>query len=447
MQNIFAYVRVSTEEQALHGLSIEAQTAKLRAWAAANGHRIIDLYIDAGISARKPAGKRPALQRLLKDVQDGKGDMVIFTKLDRWFRNIAEYYKVQEVLEKSGVNWRTIEEDYDTSTASGRLKINIMLSVAQDEADRTSERIKAVMEVKRSKLEAVTGQMPFGYVLREKKIVKDPETEDLVNEIFHTYLASGSISRVRQRVRDRFGTTVEYMRLHKMLGSTAYYGRYFDTDGMAPPYITKKDYDKIQSLRRRIVRKTAKNRVYIFSGLVVCGECGHRMGARVNTNQESRFYNCAMHYVKDGECTNNINLSEKKIEKFLLDSIQHRMEAWKIEAAKLYEQKKGRDHKSEINGLRAKLGKLKELYLNDLITMEEYKKDHAEYTEKIISLEQDAADMMSPPDFSKADELLCSGWEAVYSGMQMEQKQLFWRILVKEIRVFKDRHIEYDLNV
>ena len=153
MQNIFAYVRVSTEEQALHGLSIEAQTAKLRAWAAANGHRIIDLYIDAGISARKPAGKRPALQRLLKDVQDGKGDMVIFTKLDRWFRNIAEYYKVQEVLEKSGVNWRTIEEDYDTSTASGRLKINIMLSVAQDEADRTSERIKAVMEVKRSKLD------------------------------------------------------------------------------------------------------------------------------------------------------------------------------------------------------------------------------------------------------------------------------------------------------
>ena len=84
----------------------------------------------------------------------GKIDIVVFTKLDRWFRNIAEYYKVQEVLETHNVNWKTIHEDYDTSTASGRLKINIMLSVAQDEADRTSERIKAVFDSKSAALRA-----------------------------------------------------------------------------------------------------------------------------------------------------------------------------------------------------------------------------------------------------------------------------------------------------
>ena len=151
MKRVFAYVRVSTEEQAIHGLSIEAQTAALEIWAKENGHRIVSVYTDAGISARKPASKRPALQELLADAQDGKGDLIIFTKLDRWFRNIAEYYKVQEVLEKYHVDWRTIHEDYDTTTASGRLKINIMLSVAQDEADRTSERIKAVNEMKRQK--------------------------------------------------------------------------------------------------------------------------------------------------------------------------------------------------------------------------------------------------------------------------------------------------------
>lgn len=164
------YVRVSTEEQALHGLSIEAQTEALMAWARANHVQVVGCYTDAGISARKPASKRPALQQLLRDVQVGMVDQIVFTKLDRWFRNIAEYYKVQEILEKGHVDWKTILEDYDTSTANGRLKINIMLTVAQDEADRTSERIKAVFDSKREKNEPLGGTTPFGY-RREGKIL------------------------------------------------------------------------------------------------------------------------------------------------------------------------------------------------------------------------------------------------------------------------------------
>ena len=118
MNRVFLYVRVSTEEQAIHGLSIEAQSASLKEWAKRGGYRIVDTYIDAGISARKPASKRPELQRLLEDIRAGKGDLVVFTKLDRWFRNISEYYKVQEVLEKHRVDWKTIQEDYDTTTAA-----------------------------------------------------------------------------------------------------------------------------------------------------------------------------------------------------------------------------------------------------------------------------------------------------------------------------------------
>ena len=138
MKRVFLYARVSTEEQAVHGLSIEAQTRALEEWAKANGHKVVGTYVDAGISARKPASKRPALQSLLSDIRSGKGDMVAFTKLDGWFRNLAEYYKVQEVLEQNRVDWKAIQEDYETATASGRLKVNIMLSVAQDEADRKS---------------------------------------------------------------------------------------------------------------------------------------------------------------------------------------------------------------------------------------------------------------------------------------------------------------------
>ena len=87
---IAAYIRVSTEEQAVHGLSIGAQRDALEAWAAQNQVRIVDCYIDAGISARKPASKRPELQRLLAGVSAGKIDHIVFTKRARWGLNRAE---------------------------------------------------------------------------------------------------------------------------------------------------------------------------------------------------------------------------------------------------------------------------------------------------------------------------------------------------------------------
>lgn len=444
-KRVFLYARVSTEEQAIHGLSIEAQETALKAWASAGGYKVIGTYVDAGISARKPASKRPALQRLLDDVRAGKGDMVVFTKLDRWFRNLAEYYKVQEILEKYHVDWKTIHEDYDTTTASGRLKVNIMLSVAQDEADRTSERIKSINEMKRQKQEALTGQAPFGYKVSGKKIIKDPDTEEAVSAFFERFLATGSMAAARAHVVEQYGLRLNYLKAHRMLDMTAYYGRYFDVDGMTPPYITKEQHQKIQSMRRRIVRKTEKNRVYIFSGLISCGECGGRMGGRVNTNQESYFYNCPTHYLDNGKCGNKVNLLERKIEAYLMETILEQLNKWKSESDRISAAKKSRDYKGEISALRSKMGKLKDLYLNDIITLDECKREQGKYATQIESLEKEYK-TQEQPDFSAAERLLAGGWEISYNSLEKEKKQEFWRILIKEIRIYPDRHIEYDLN-
>ena len=224
------YMRVSTEEQAIHGLSIEAQREALDAWAGESGVQVAGHYVDAGISARKPASKRPELQRLLGDVRSGKIDLIVFTKLDRWFRNISEYYKVQEILEQSGVDWRTIHEDYDTSTASGRLKINIMLSVAQDEADRTSERIRAVFNSKKERQEPCTGRVPTGYKIEGKKVVKDPEMEEAVAYFFESFLDMRSIEKARRAVEARCGILFTYYLSRLMLTKEAYYGRFEGVD-------------------------------------------------------------------------------------------------------------------------------------------------------------------------------------------------------------------------
>ncbi len=173
------YCRVSTEEQAVHGLSIDAQKNELTEYAKKNNYDIVGYYIDEGKTARKSLKSRTELLRMLEDVKANKIDLIIFTKLDRWFRNVRDYYKVQEILEDYKVDWKTIRENYDTSTANGRLSINIMLSIAQDEADRTSERIKAVFDNKVRKGIKPTSSCPIGYKYVDKKVVIDEDKKDI----------------------------------------------------------------------------------------------------------------------------------------------------------------------------------------------------------------------------------------------------------------------------
>ena len=215
------YPRVSTEEQAKFGLSIHDQQNDLEKYAKDHGMKIVGVFADAGFSARKKIEKRPAMMDLLRAVEEDKIDIILVTKLDRWFRNIGEYYKVQEILEAHNVNWKTIYEDYDTSTASGRLKINIMLAVAQDEADRTSERLKNVFDSKRERCEPLTGNKPLGYIIEGKKFVKDPKTEDAVNAFFKKYMACGSVSATQDYIREEYGLVIPYQGANKMLRSPA----------------------------------------------------------------------------------------------------------------------------------------------------------------------------------------------------------------------------------
>lgn len=445
MKHILGYVRVSTEEQAIHGLSIEAQTAALEEWVQSHDCKLAGIYTDAGISARKPATKRPELQRLLTDVKAGKGDLIIFTKLDRWFRNIAEYYKVQEVLEKHHVDWKTIHEDYDTSTASGRLKINIMLSVAQDEADRTSERIKAVFHTKREKREPLGGNCPTGYKVDGKKLIKDPAKEAAVTAFFQKFLACGSVSAAQKHVLDNYGLRIEYQLASKMLDSPAYYGRYYGTDGMTPPYITKEEFARIQELRIRPVRKTKYNRTYLFSGIAVCGECGYHLGPKTNTRNKVPMYNCPAHYIKRSGCENKTNISERKIEAYLLDMLEEKVRDYRIEYLRIMESKRDTDYKSEISAIRSKLNKLKDLYLNDYITLDEYRADHMRLSARLEKLMELDRPKKKHNNLDRIDELVCSGWREAYDDLSQADRREFWQALVKAIRIYPDRHIEYDL--
>ena len=186
------YIRVSTEEQAKFGISLAAQEDSLLRYAQEHGYKIVQIYRDEGNSARKPVSKRPVMLQLLDDVKAGKIDRILFTKFDRWSRNVREYHNVQAILDAHGVTWQAILENYDTLTADGRLRVNIMLSVNESEADRDSERIKFVFQGKRIRKEwCFTGgpdKWPYGYMPEVidgvKRCVKNPETAPIVQDFW-----------------------------------------------------------------------------------------------------------------------------------------------------------------------------------------------------------------------------------------------------------------------
>ena len=443
------YIRVSTEEQAIHGLSIEAQRGALDAWAAENRVQVLDHYIDAGISARKPASKRPELQRLLADIRSGKIDLIVFTKLDRWFRNIAEYYKVQEVLETHRVDWKTIHEDYDTSTAAGRLKINIMLSVAQDEADRTSERIKAVFASKKERQEPCTGKVPTGYKVEGKKVVKDPEMEAAVSCFFESFLATRSIERARRATEAQCGILFTYYLSRLMLTKEAYYGRFEGVDGMCPAYITQEQYKEICANRRRAERKASGNRVYLFAGIVYCSECGRRYGSHTNNYKvksgewrDGIAYNCRGRY-NNGDCDNKVNILERTIEDYLLQNVDAELERYVCEIGRLSSAgRPAKNYKEERSRLKKKLSRLKDLYVDAIIDLELYRKDYEELTAQLeaLSIEEHSA----PPAIPDPQHLLrifSKDWQMAYMELDRAGKQAFWRTALDRILIHPTRQI------
>ena len=418
-------------------MSLEAQRADLDRWAEQAGVQVVDHYADPGVSARKKAAKRPGLQRMLADVRAGKIDLIVFTKLDRWFRSVSEYYKVQEVLEQFHVNWRTTQEDYDTSTAAGRLKVNIMLSVAQDEADRTGERIRAVFDGKRQRLEPLTGSLPTGYRLEGKRMVRDPETEQAVETFFRAYLASGSVSEARAAVLDRCRFSIGDALARKMLDNPAYAGAFHGVEGMCPPYVTREESQRIRVLRGRAARRAGEGRVYLFSGLLYCGVCGCRLGGHANS-RGAPFYNCPGRYVRKS-CPNSVNLSERKIEAQLLAALDAPLSRYTVRLSGL---RPAETEKREATAVQRRLERLKELYLNELLGLEEYRAERAELLDR---LERLALRQAETPEPARLKALADLPWQQTCLALEAADRRDFWRCLLKEVRLYPDRHLEFDL--
>ena len=155
-----AYIRVSTEKQADFGVSLDAQSEKVRAMAVVQGAELVDVIVDAGESAKSL--NRPGMTRLLAMVDAGTVDTVIISKLDRLTRSVADLAELLKRFERRGVSLVSVADSLDTRSAAGRLVLNIMVSVSQWEREAIGERTRDAMHHKRANGERV-GTVPFGF--------------------------------------------------------------------------------------------------------------------------------------------------------------------------------------------------------------------------------------------------------------------------------------------
>lgn len=427
------YIRVSTEEQARKGYSLPAQKEDLEEYAHKNGYAIAGYYIDEGKSARKKYTKRKEFMRMLEDVKAGKIDVILFIKLDRWFRSVADYYKIQEILDAHNVAWKTTQEHYDTETTNGRLYINIRLSVAQDESDRDSDRIKFVFDSKVARGEVISGSLPMGLMIHDKRVVHDPETADIVRDFFSHYKTHGSIGGAMTYIRETYGIILWDPTARKMLHNPLYKGMYRDNPNYCEPLIPPEEFDAIQKLlESRSVRQNESGRVYVFAGLLICEECGKRMTGTHSTDKkiERKFYRCrnATLYHR---CTHRHQMSETKLEQWLLLNLPTELARWEVEwnVAAAQSQRPKIDPAS----IQRKMDRLKDLYVNDLITMEQYRDDWSKYSAQL----QEAQDVEPPPapDFDGLRKLLKDGLPTLYPTYTPEDRRELWRSIIQEIRL------------
>lgn len=438
------YLRVSTEEQRINGLSVDTQRAVLTEYAKQHGMEIIDYYIDAGLTARKRLTHRKELLRLLSDVENGLIDLIIFTKLDRWFRNIADYYKVQEILDKYRVNWKTIYENYDTSTANGRLYINIMLSIAQDEADRTSERIKVVFENKRLRGETPANRAPIGYKIVNSKLLIDEETKQIALDIFKYYDIHHSITGCARMAREKYHRYIYGYTIRRMFENTIYIGEFKGHRQFCEALIDRDLFFRIQNYRevREYKNQLIAGRVYLFSSLVFCKNCKHNMSSCF-TIQKQKHGLKEFHYYRCREavqhkCCHRKRINEEYLEDYLISNLKSTLEK-KV----LVMEQKVRTNKSkkvDVAKIKRKIEKLKDLYLDDLIDKENYRFEYDSLMNKLNNTTNSSPSVAENPSLYLEADLM-----VIYSQMTLQERKAFWLGMIDKIVVDENSQIDFYL--
>lgn len=440
--NVAIYVRVSTDRQAKKGDSIDEQLSTCKAYIASKENMVLaGTYIDDGISGRKI--KRDDFEQLLDDVRLGRVDLIIFTKLDRWFRSLRHYLNTQAILEANHCDWLAVDQPYfDTTTPHGRAFVAQSMTFAELEAENDSVRIRDVFDYKYRQGEVLSGKVPLGYSIENKHLVLNQDADKALH-IFQFYAECGSLNQTISHLERDMGIIMSQDNLKKsVLKNKKYIGVFRDNDHYCPALVSADLFERVQELLA-INIKVSQKYSYVFSGLLRCAHCGQAFSGAMRKIKKRNgdgyykypFYRCHGAY-PNKRCINRKIVFESYIERYLLSNIKDLLQKYiadyEIATVKVI------DYDSRRASILKKIDKLKDLYVNDIITMDELKQDKERYIKELESLPRN----QPQKDMTPIRKLLKMDLNSVYETLDPAERRQLWRSVIKEIQIDDHRNLK-----
>ena len=446
---IAKYARCSSDEQKKNGYTIGDQLSLVDAFC--NDYELVSVgeYVDEGISATLEIDKRKDLSRLIQDAKDGKFDIVVFKCIDRFFRSVEEYYACQKQLRQAGVTWISIEEaDLDPEDPDAAFKINIYLTMAEYEAKKTSKRIKFNNKMRIKNKQVVTGSHCFLFpweVAGEKRnrhLIKSKDHEEMTMDVLNFFEKHQSKRATLGYINIKYGRKMTMNTLNHFLSDTLLYGEYKGVADYVEPYISKERFDRIQDILKRNARiASAPDRVFLFSGLMKCPCCGNNLtGNFVKSKGKYDVYVYRCNNARQRRvCTNMSSVSERKIERQLLDNLEQYIGNEVIKVESIDEANPQSNNADKIAKLKAELERLNLMFRKGRIEEEEYDKEYYSLDKKIKAIDVEE----KPPerDLDALKGLLETDYRGLYEQLTKENKKAFWRRIMKEFAIDEDKKI------
>ncbi|HEY9061584.1 MAG TPA: recombinase family protein [Pseudobacteroides sp.] len=476
-QSAALYVRVSTEEQAKEGYSIQAQTEVLTQYCKLYNIEIFKAYRDLGISG-KTIGERPGLAELLDDTDKGCFNFVIVWKISRLSRSLKDLMILVDRFESKGISFISYSEKFDTSTPVGRMTLQILGSIAEFERNTIIENVRLGLR-QRAKEGKWTGNHVLGYDNIDKKIIINESEAELVKQIYKMYIEENMGFRKIADTLNKEGYQTkrkglfghDYIR--RILTNPVYKGlvrhqlrcgnEYYEVRGIHEPIISEEIFSHAQEkVKNRIRIRSNANKVHILAGLLKCRKCGSNMiGSLSKTHgREYRYYKCGKYHRQGtAACTSNL-INAEQIEGEIFKRVGEIVRNPMIVnmAVKEIERRAGDDtqiNNKALEKINIELGRLVslknkyfKLFENDKINpvlfthrIEEIQIQMERLSSRKIELE-DASDDWIPAISREEIEEYLKSFDRIIGYISWEDKKEFLQYLIKSIKLDEEKKID-----
>ena len=412
------YMRVSTEDQAREGFSLPEQKERLEAYCKFKDYEIVDYYEDAGISA-KTGNYRPEFERLKEDIKAKKINTVISLKLDRFTRSIYDWEEFITFLEENDAYIGCVNDDINTTTANGKMVSRLLVSVSQNEIERTSERTKIGLAgaIKQGHIPHIA---PLGYKHENKTLVIDYSTKDVAYRIFDLCYNGYSYKKIsnifnEEKVlgKDNWrDSTIQNIIQNEIYKGDFVHGKrtknptYYEN--VVEPIVSKEMWEDCQIQKKKNARRYQRTLTYLYLQKLKCPKCNRILGGKATTKKNGKPY--FYYYCNDCKISFKENLINEYFNQFInelveYDSVVNQFFLPMI-SQKFDEPKE--ELEKEIIKQKEKLERIRKAYINGAFELDVYNKEKSIVENAISNLqsELDSTDCVEELRFTPRDILL-----------------------------------------